>query len=493
MANGQYQGSGNAVFRRNGDGGFLSTLRNTLFGRPLTPEDLEKMLEEPIVPAEMPLGPGSIKSVLQLARGAQGVSRPAIDWVTRLMRGGGSSGTQAVQRVRPRMRAREGVALAGDVAQQTIPRLLAPGKEITTYHGTPHTFAPTQSNPLGEFDLGKMGTGEGAQTYGRGMYLTENPEIGDWYRRRYAQGFYDYPEGAIAWRLKHFPNQTRENLLSQPEGLWFGNNPTIDEAEIRQASIQAAERALNWIQGHTGQAAERLTVRESELPEKAASWVDGEIRKGTRPEDILKYLDNHPNDYIWIPPAELVDRRMLKAAIEPWKGLTESGGSLYEVGLQAHPEELLDLNKPLSEQSSQVQGPVEELFTAAERAFKKRHPNWQSSLTQGPENTTPEYLLLQEILETFPERFAGAGPPSSTGPYPSNLFLDPEEALHKAATDLLSSRGVPGAQYTGRSSGARDYTIWDPRRLSIIKKLMAAIGAVGAGDEVRRRSSSNGT
>ena len=456
MANGQYQGSGNAVFRRNGDGGFLSALRNTLFGRPLTPEDLEKMLEEPIVPAEMPLGPGSIKSVLQLARGAQGVSRPAIDWVTRLMRGGGSSSTQAVQRVRPRMRAREGVALAGDVAQQTIPKLLAPGKEITTYHGTPHTFAPTQSNPLGEFDLGKMGTGEGAQTYGRGMYLTENPEIGDWYRRQYSENLYTYPEGAMAWREKNFPRRPKIG------------SPKIYKFEVEEASRIAAEKALNWIQGHTGQAAERLTVRESELPEKAASWVDGEIRKGTRPEDILKYLDNHPNDYIWIPPAELVDRRMLKAAIEPWKGLTESGGSLYEVGLQAHPEELLDLNKPLSEQSSQVQTALNEMF-----------PDLKSpdSPLRGRPIYGSGYVPLLEV--EYPVR--------------EDLFSNPEQALRKEATDLLSSRGVPGAQYTGRSSGARDYTIWDPRRLSIIKKLMAAIGAVGAGDEVRRRSSSNGT
>lgn len=429
MANGQYQGSGNAVFRRNGDGGFLSALRNTLFGRPLTPEDLEKMLEEPIVPAEMPLGPGSIKSVLQLARGAQGVSRPAIDWVTRLMRGGGSSGTQAVQRVRPRMRAREGVALAGDVAQQTIPKLLAPGKEITTYHGTAHTFAPTQSNPLGEFDLGKMGTGEGAQTYGRGMYLTENREIGDWYRRQFAV------------------------------------------SGIRQASMQAAERALDLIPGQT-------TADHRSAAQGAANWVAHEIKKGTSPEDLLKYVGNHPNvDYV--PMLEYLSqigirKEVIMAAIEPWKGLTEGGGSLYEVGLQAHPEELLDLNKPLSEQSSQVQTTLNEIF---------------------PDLKSPDSPLRGRRIYPFGKDYV---PDDGSGleveyPVREDLFSNPESTLYTAATDLLSSRGVPGAQYTGRSSGARDYTIWDPRRLNIIKKLMAAIGAVGAGDEVRRRSSSNGT
>jgi len=48
---------------------------------------------------------------------------------------------------------------------------------ITGYHGTPHTFAPTESNPLGEFDASKVGTGEGAQAYGHGLYLAEVPGV----------------------------------------------------------------------------------------------------------------------------------------------------------------------------------------------------------------------------------------------------------------------------------------------------------------------------
>jgi hypothetical protein len=345
------------------------------------------------------------------------------------------------------MRAREGVALAGDVAQQTIPRLLAPGKEITTYHGTPHTFAPTQSSPLGEFDLGKMGTGEGAQTYGRGMYLTEDPEIGDWYRRQYSENLYDYPEGAMAWREKNFPG-------SDPPG---GDYRRIYKFEVEEASRIAAERAMEpFIRADSPKGLREVQLSENrKTAEDAASWVAGEIRKGTRPEDILKYVGNHPNvNYV----------RMLEAAIEPWKGLTEVGGSLYEVGLQAHPEELLDLNKPLSEQSSQVQTTLNEMF-----------PDLKSP--DSPLRGRPIYGSGLEV--EYPVR--------------EDLFSNPESTLYTAATDLLSSRGVPGAQYTGRSSGARDYTIWDPRRLSIIKKLMAAIGAVGAGDEVRRRSSSNGT
>ena len=54
---------------------------------------------------------------------------------------------------------------------------------MNVYHGTPHRFRPTKNNPLGEFDASKIGTGEGAQAYGHGLYFAENPEVA----ARYAQ------------------------------------------------------------------------------------------------------------------------------------------------------------------------------------------------------------------------------------------------------------------------------------------------------------------
>jgi hypothetical protein len=41
---------------------------------------------------------------------------------------------------------------------------------MIAYHGTPH-------NILGKFDMSKVGTGEGQQAYGHGMYFAENPNV----------------------------------------------------------------------------------------------------------------------------------------------------------------------------------------------------------------------------------------------------------------------------------------------------------------------------
>lgn len=60
-------------------------------------------------------------------------------------------------------------------------------REIVAYHGTPHRFEPTEANPLGEFDASKIGTGEGAQAYGHGVYLAEAPEVAEGYKKTISQ------------------------------------------------------------------------------------------------------------------------------------------------------------------------------------------------------------------------------------------------------------------------------------------------------------------
>lgn len=46
---------------------------------------------------------------------------------------------------------------------------------LTVYHGSPHKFD--------KFDMSKIGTGEGAQAYGHGLYFAESPRVAESYRR----------------------------------------------------------------------------------------------------------------------------------------------------------------------------------------------------------------------------------------------------------------------------------------------------------------------
>jgi hypothetical protein len=59
-------------------------------------------------------------------------------------------------------------------ANAAVPRQLNPQKGAIVWHGSPHKFDA--------FDSSKIGTGEGAQAYGHGLYLAESPDVAKGYR-----------------------------------------------------------------------------------------------------------------------------------------------------------------------------------------------------------------------------------------------------------------------------------------------------------------------
>ena len=107
----------------------------------------------------------------------------------------GRAGERLAERVVPKIMERGGLPaeMLGAMGNRTI-------SPLDVYHGTPHTLPPTPNNPLGEFDASKIGTGEGAQVYGHGIYTAENPAVAKGYAEQLstAQG----PLGDVAkyWR-----------------------------------------------------------------------------------------------------------------------------------------------------------------------------------------------------------------------------------------------------------------------------------------------------
>jgi len=70
------------------------------------------------------------------------------------------------------------VAVASAMANaQRAGSLLSP---LTVFHGSPHKFS--------KFDASKIGTGEGAQVYGHGLYFAENPGVAKSYQVNLTQG-----------------------------------------------------------------------------------------------------------------------------------------------------------------------------------------------------------------------------------------------------------------------------------------------------------------
>src|SRR5215207_5075853 len=63
--------------------------------------------------------------------------------------------------------------VAGGAAKQAGEAVIGSGP-IRAYHGSPHDFD--------KFDLSRIGTGEGAQAYGHGLYFAEHEPVARMYR-----------------------------------------------------------------------------------------------------------------------------------------------------------------------------------------------------------------------------------------------------------------------------------------------------------------------
>jgi hypothetical protein len=86
---------------------------------------------------------------------------------------GGGFYTGPLSGARAAMAVPKAVYRAGKDFVQAAGQSVSP---LTVYHGSPHKFE--------KFDSSKIGTGEGAQAYGHGLYLAESPEVAKGYQSR---------------------------------------------------------------------------------------------------------------------------------------------------------------------------------------------------------------------------------------------------------------------------------------------------------------------
>lgn len=104
---------------------------------------------------------------------------------------------------------------------------------IRAYHGSPHDFD--------RFDLSKIGTGEGAQAYGHGLYFAENEAVARQYRDALrAPSSSGTDEISIAQRYlddaEGDPSRALEAIRQQIEGAWQRNG-TPPDALMRAKNI----------------------------------------------------------------------------------------------------------------------------------------------------------------------------------------------------------------------------------------------------------------
>ena len=109
-----------------------------------------------------------------------------------------------------------GLLQAGD--NLAAPRTLNPQTGAIVWHGSPHKFD--------KFDSSKIGTGEGAQAYGHGLYLAERQAVADEYAGKLSQQVVDFANKApttaaekrLAKQLESMANSTQYESVAEMVG-----------------------------------------------------------------------------------------------------------------------------------------------------------------------------------------------------------------------------------------------------------------------------------
>jgi hypothetical protein len=317
---------------------------------------------------------------------------------------------------------------------------------IKVFHGSPHKFD--------RFDFSKIGTGEGAQAYGRGGYVSEAEKVGESYRH----GLSDwYPEGETP----------QPGSIKDRAAAWVAEAIDSGVEHPIPTAIQKIKRL------------ETDPKTQDALLNQIGEWVNGGAKwnRGYLYEANLR----------WPDPA--------REAADP-----------------LGPQHFLDLDKPIKDQPAalkiirdSIPEPIRKSFDYnAERGITGENAakNWVFPDAQAKGAINPdvggaqEYYLSQRGIPGF--RYLDGSSRSTTGGEILDVFQSPEgwRAKIKVSNRSGAGGGLPTDHFTTSmpfksqkeasdwaaskvNSGTRNYVVFDDALTEILKRNGQPLGLLG--------------
>ena len=164
-------------------------------------------------------------------------------------------------------------AMTGQPTRSVLGAITPKPKLLDVYHGTPHRLPPTERNPLGEFDASKIGTGEGNQAYGYGIYTAENPAVAKGYAEQLSTA-----QGSLGDVAKYWRENGGESAFRS-----FAKDAGLESLEV--------EKIANVIRN-------KGNLYKVDLPdEKIATMLDWDKPLSQQPKTIQNWLKDSMNPY----------------------------------------------------------------------------------------------------------------------------------------------------------------------------------------------------
>lgn len=290
-----------------------------------------------------------------------------------------------------------------------------PDYPIRAFHGSPHSFD--------RFSLDKIGTGEGAQAYGHGLYFAESEDVARQYRND------------LAGRSAAVDGAKTYGTESPAHSVLGAANWDID-----QAIINAREHIDHFTN------------------------VDRSFSKRAGWEEVLGQLDD------W----------KARGAVEA------NPGSMYEVGINADPNTFLDWDRPLSEQPESVMSALRNTLGGSgvdlpNGVVQLENGRWATAVDGVPIGRPqgwPDQSTAEQAL-----RYANEDGQYLYGTAGSILQRQRNQPEISAA---LAAQGVPGIRYLdgnsrGVGEGSSNYVLFDDELVKIIRKYGISGLGLGAG------------
>lgn len=298
---------------------------------------------------------------------------------------------------------------------------------IAAFHGTPHK--------VDRFSSENIGTGEGAQVYGWGIYFAEHPEV--------AKSYVDV-------------------------------NPSVNLPPVRKFMGEVLEP------GSPGYHAATLLSRSGETLSNVRKEVAGWIRNAKPGEDVAHYK----------AVLNVLSRAKSKADFKESK----RKGNLYHVTLDVEPDELLDWDKTFDQQPEKVKDALRAIWKKYggdpenERPFTAHSGATGESIyaalavSAGPRNASDKEIeksasmeLMKAGVQGIRYLDAGSRKPTSgwgiqfpTGQISKTISFDSKEEAQAAIDD---GRVIAGSKPVFQETpGTYNYVIFDDSKIRIVKE-----------------------
>jgi hypothetical protein len=260
---------------------------------------------------------------------------------------------------------------------------------LDVYHGTPHRFPPTANNPLGEFDASKIGTGEGAQAYGHGIYTGGNIKTGEEYVKTTARTEIVDPTGKTLY--KELPRRMVTGESRAADALDYAF-----QIQSSNPFAYAADQVRRFGEGPNVQAALK-TLGEWEKVGARSKAGSGYLYKADLPDEKIAQMIDW-----YYPVQEDVRQKVSAAALEKFgSGSTGTSGAHLYAEIAKEFERLGSKNPKVDASEFLRQQGVSGIKYLDN--FSRRQPEWIIQSPKGGQNIFNSEAGALEFLQRNPE------------------------------------------------------------------------------------------